>query len=304
MSQEVRHQRPYHGFPVFAVILIAVGIVLLLQTLGLLSWALWGHIWRFWPIIIITTGLNIIFGRRAPWLVAIITILLIALAFGLSAWQVGPGTSRELISGQFSRPLEDIKSAELDFKFGAGELTIGSLPQDSADLVAGETKGPEGAGLSIDLERQGDRASLKMSFPKGEWHQIAGGPPFNWQANLSPRIPLELRLESGASTCHLDLSELKVSDLNLKVGASSLEATMPKAAGQTNVDISAGAATITINIPQGVAAKIKHKGFSSLDINESRFPKSGDYYMSPNYDTAVNRVWIDLSTGATTIRVK
>ena len=128
--------------------------------------------------------------------------------------------------------------------------------------------------------------------------------PLEWDVNLSPHIPLELSLDTGASTCSLDLGELKVGRLDLKAGAAKLKMTMPRAAGQTEVSIAAGAADITITIPEGVAAKVKHTGISALHIDEDRFPKVGDYNVSPDYDAAPNRIKIDLTTGAASVRVK
>ena len=303
MGNEARRGRHGLGFPLFAFLVIIVGVVLLLQNLGLLSWGLWGYLWRFWPILIIIIGVNIIFGRRLRWIATAISVLLIVLALGMAAWQAG-GLGSEVVQGQFSRPLENADSAAVDIKFGAGELTLKSLPQASTLLVAGETRGPEEAKLSLQLDRYDRKAGLKLVYPEEGWYQIGAKPSLEWEVNLSPRLPLELNLDTGASTCLLDLSELKVRKLDLKGGAARLNLTMPKAAGQTETSIVAGAADITITIPAGVAAKVKHTGISSLDIDEKRFPKVGDYNISPDYSTTTNRINIDLTAAAASIRVR
>ena len=303
VSLEARHGRGNFRFPLFALIVIIVGVILLLQTLGLLSWALWSYLWRFWPVLIIIIGINLILGRRSPWIAAAVSLVLIFLAVGVAAWQAGLGHN-ELVSGHFSQPLDSIRSATLDMTFGAGELTLESLPGASVELMAGETRGPEGAKMSLQLSRFDGQASVKLAFPQEGWPEIGANPSLRWDVNLSPRLLLDLNLTTGASTCLLDLSELRVGKLDLRAGASRIEAIMPRAAGQTDASISAGAADIVITIPEGVAARVKHTGISALDINEQRFPKVGDYYVSPNYNTAANRVNIDLNTGAASVRVR
>lgn len=303
MSGEERRPRHRYGLPLFPIIVIIVGVVLLLQTLGILSWGLWGYLWRFWPILIIIIGLNIILGRRFPWAVGAISLLLVLLAFGVAAWQAGPRQASAGVSGQFSEALGDFQSAAVQINFGAGELTLASLPQDSTDLVAGETRGPEEARLSLQLDRRDSEAGLELSFPQRGWSGV-GNPSLGLELNLNPRIPLELNVNTGASSSDLNLSDLKVRSLDIKGGAARLEIAMPAAAGQTAVSISAGAADITIVIPEGVAARIKHTGLSSVDIDASRFPKAGDYNISPGYDTAANRIDIDITTAAASVRVR
>ena len=57
----------HHGGLVWPIILIAAGIILLLNNLGMLSWDIWGTLWRLWPVLLIAIGLDIIIGRRSFW---------------------------------------------------------------------------------------------------------------------------------------------------------------------------------------------------------------------------------------------
>jgi len=65
-------QRRWRGSLVGPIILIGLGIVFLLNNLGLLSWSVWEVILRLWPILLIAIGLDILLGRRwaccsSPW---------------------------------------------------------------------------------------------------------------------------------------------------------------------------------------------------------------------------------------------
>jgi len=49
------------------LILIAAGVLLLLNTLGVLPWDAWSEIWRFWPILVILFGLAVLWKNiRRP----------------------------------------------------------------------------------------------------------------------------------------------------------------------------------------------------------------------------------------------
>ena len=42
------------------LVLIAAGVVLLLNTLGILPWDSWSEIGRFWPVLLVVFGLSIL----------------------------------------------------------------------------------------------------------------------------------------------------------------------------------------------------------------------------------------------------
>ncbi|RIK28496.1 MAG: cell wall-active antibiotics response protein, partial [Chloroflexi bacterium] len=47
------------------ILLIGLGILLLLSNLGVLTVNVWQMLFRFWPVILIAVGLDILFGRRS-----------------------------------------------------------------------------------------------------------------------------------------------------------------------------------------------------------------------------------------------
>lgn len=60
------------GAPVGGIILLFFGVLLLLQTTGYLPWRLWDTLWRFWPVLIIIAGINLLFRNLNPWLLSLI----------------------------------------------------------------------------------------------------------------------------------------------------------------------------------------------------------------------------------------
>ncbi len=56
---------------------------------------------------------------------------------------------------------------------------------------------------------------------------------------------------------------------------------------------------LELRVPENVAAQIKIDGalLDTSEIDQSRFPKSGDVFCSPNYSTAANKVEINIEAG-------
>jgi hypothetical protein len=124
--------------------------------------------------------------------------------------------------------------------------------------------------------------------------------------NLAPSVPItSLVVQTGAADAHLDLSTLHVSNIDMSIGAATAWVRFPERASTTTAHLSGGASTITLEIPQGVAAQIRHRGgLTTFTIDQTRFPQVGDsLYRSPDYDTAQNKLDINIETGITTIQV-
>ncbi|MFH1141019.1 MAG: DUF5668 domain-containing protein, partial [Chloroflexota bacterium] len=288
------------NLPVAGIILLIVGVILLLQTTGVLEWDLWIGLWRFWPLLVIALGIHILLGRRIGWWAPVLVILAIMVAVG-GAWLLGPGNEEPVSS--VAEPLNGLESADVSIKFGAGDLKVRSLPAGSPNLVEGQF-GTEGQGARVQLIRSQNKGRLLISIDRQPW--IRWFSKASWDISLSQTPKLTMDLAAGAADVKLDLRELKLSELNVNVGATDVEIVMPASAGDVMADIKAGAANIIVTIPQGVSAKIKkHTGISSFNlIDGSRFPQSGDVFVSPDFETAKNRVTIDLEVGAANVTIK
>jgi hypothetical protein len=109
----------------------------------------------------------------------------------------------------------------------------------------------------------------------------------------------------GAANTNADLTDLKVSDLRVKTGASSTTIRLPRAAGLTTVRINAGATSVKLFVPEGVAARVHSSmAIGSTDINRQRFPLSGSDYVSPDYATTLNKIDIQFEGGAGSLAVR
>ena len=125
-----------------------------------------------------------------------------------------------------------------------------------------------------------------------------------WTVGVTVEVPLDLKVNAGASRTILDLSDVRLRSLDLQTGASETRVRLPKAAGSTTVKAQSGAASLTLEVPPGVAARIRTRmALGSTQIDQARFPASGNGYESTDYATAENRVEIDVQGGVGSLRV-
>jgi hypothetical protein len=81
--------------------------------------------------------------------------------------------------------------------------------------------------------------------------------------------------------------------------------TLPSLAGTTNAYIEADVANVEVTIPDEVAAKIQvDADLSAFDVDESRFPRKGDYYMSRDFESAQNRIELEMDCDVSRVQVK
>ncbi len=281
-------------FSLFGVVLVFLGVLFLLHNMGVLPWSVWGTLWRFWPAIFVVIGLNILWGGRHPWLV----LLASAALFGgivIAAALIASNTPQR--TTEYAQPVAGIERAEVDITHGGGELTIGSLPQSSSSFVEAAAT-PD---LRPEFRKSGTTGKLELRVPGADpWP----GGDIHLTAYFNRNVPMQMDLRTGASAARIDLTDLKVTDLKLEVGATKVDLKLPARAGSSEALIKAGAASIDVAVPQGVAARIQvTSGISSVNVG-SRFPRSGGVYESPDYATAQNRIDIRLEVGVSSVTVR
>lgn len=289
------------ALPLGGIILLIVGIILLLQTTGIIPWTLWFHLWRFWPVLLIAVGVHLILGRRMPVVAALAVGLLLAgsagAAYAFAVQDEPPG----LQTVEVNEPLDNLEAADVRMVFGAGELRLGSLPEDSTSLIEGTLRTPGGE-AEVTLTSDNGRGSLVVEHGARRW--FPGTRAANWDVSLSRTPALSLDVDGGAASMNLDLRDLRVDRLDLDVGAADVQLTLPSQ-GETAAAVRAGAANVDVTVPEGVATRItRESGLASFDIDTGRFPRDGNVYESPDYDTAEHRVDLVIQVGASSVTVR
>ncbi len=291
------------GVPIWGILLLFLGIVFLLQTLDVLPWGLWGTLWRFWPVLIIIIGLGILLRRYNVWLVSLLTVVILGACLGIAIWQYGPSPPAGVTTKSYSEPLDSLERAQIDVDFTAGSITIGNLPFTSPNFVEVDSTVRNSHGsMNVDFQRLDGEGKLYLSMAN---QQFWGEGGIRWEVRFTRNIPLAINIKSAASNMELNLSELKVTELRLDIDAGNCKVMMPFSGGTTHTYIKADVANVEITIPDEVAARIQvNTDLSVFDIDESRFPQQGDYYMSQDFESAENRIELEIDCDVGRVQVK
>ncbi len=259
------------GTLIWGAALILFGVLLLLSNAGVIDVDIWGLIW---PLFLLAAGI---------WFV----------------WSVLAGPERAGEAEEAAIPLEGARRARLRIHHGAGRLQI-----DSSASRGNVASGAFAGGLDYHSRLSGDELEVEMR-PRSRalvpialpvlWFSSGG---LEWQLGLTPDVPLKLDLRTGAGEALLDLTDLKVEELRIQTGASSASVRLPARAGLTRVNVSGGMTSLRLQVPEGVAARIRASaGLGSISVDRRRFPRTGGVYQSPDYETAQNKVEIRADTG-------
>ena len=292
------------GLPLFPFVLIALGVFLLLQTTGVLPWGAWSSIWRLWPVLIIVLGVNMALGKRVPWLAWLLIFLVLLASVGVFVFGYAVDAARSDVRGSLHEPLGRLEAVDVEIDFGAGELTLSSLPAGSNSLVEADFQGRE-ADTSLRRSGSGEYAKLDISARDAYRFSVFDFGTVKWDVSLSPAPRMALTIYAGVSDMDVDLRDLRVSDLSIDTGASDVEIIMPEAAGHVEADIDAGAASMVVVIPRGVGARIDaDAAIGQLDVDRGRFPRTGDYYVSPGFSRLKNRIELKINAGVSDVTVR
>jgi hypothetical protein len=307
------------GGVVGPLILIFLGAIFLLQNTGYLPSNFWMNLWKLWPLVLVLIGIELLLSHRIPWLalagLAAIVLVIGAAVTSMTVPPLSSDNSSEAFHTSATTDLNGATRAAVTVRFGAGQLVVGPIDQPQPNALATMTyQGPPQlapqprytptAGGVGQLEYQSSGRDGPPVFPP-----FANGSsqPAHLELNLAPNVPIpSLNIQTGATDARVDLSNLQVSTVDMSIGAATAWVRFPDAAGLTTAHISGGASTVTLEVPQGVAAQIQfHGGLTTLNVDQSRFPQASDsLYRSPDYDTAANKVDLVIETGATTISVQ
>ena len=250
------------------VLWIVVGVALLLSTTGRLGQGPGELIGEYWPWALIALGIWFVIGGLLP--------------------------AGRRPTDTLALPLAGASDASVRIRFGAGTLT--TRPASAGSLVDGQFTG----GVIHRLAVPG-RVELEQDTRYGmPWLDRRS----DWTVGLTAEVPLDLRVDAGASRAVLDLRDIRLRTLDLQTGASETRVLLPRSAGATTVRAQTGAASLTLEVPAGVAARIRTRmALGSTQVDQARFPASSSGYESPDYATAANRVDIDVQGGVGSLRV-
>jgi len=208
------------------------------------------------------------------------------------------------VRDSISQPLGAAKSADVTIAMGIGRLRIAELAQPST-LIAGEIAYPDSNRVDRTFEMRGDTASFTLHEQDGQRNNLVKyrNDDAVWDLRLTPDIPMRLTIEAGVGESTLDLTQLKLTDLALETGIGTTTLTLPSE-GQVQAHVEGGVGNTTIRIPAGVAVRIAVDAEVGKVEVLGNYLRRGNTYVSPDFDSAANRIDLTASSGVGTIAIQ
>jgi Domain of unknown function (DUF5668) len=307
--------RPRRGV-FWPLLLIALGLVLLLQNYGLVSGVSWLAIASLWPILLILIGLDIAFARRwpLPTLVAEVLVIAAGLALVASSPNVGPGIivfGSGDGTGQTDVSAPRAGATVLDLALNGGAAKAYRVSGGATELVEAHSANAD-LRLRTSVSRSG-RSDVRVDQvgPNGFFRPATAA---DIQVRIASDIPTSLTLNVGAGEFDVDLSDVLLTDGRVNVGASSMRLVLPKPSGDVSIRMNGGASTIVITVPDGVEARISTSGgLLALRSDNTRLGSGGgtggciacgSLVETSGYRAAKDRVTLTIAAGASSIVVR
>ena len=297
-----RSERSGRRGGVFGPVLLIVAVLLFLAAnLGYLGSVSLFQLVQLWPVLLILGGIDLAIGRRFPLAAVVIDVLVLAGAVALAGAQPGaiPGLHQDLVNrSSLSVPRDASRTLELRVTGGAARYSIAS----------GATALVEAVSDRVDLRlvedrRSGDAAAVRIEQRSEPFSGFPGGRA-NVDVRVAGDVALTLRFDAGAGDFTVDLRDLKVREVRMATGAAAMRLILPTPDGEVPVRIDAGASSITVEVPDGVEARIATTGLASTRTSGSRFTSSGNDVATAGYAAARDRVTVTITAGASSVTVR
>lgn len=308
---------------IWGLILIFIGSIFLLDNFGVIDFY-WSSVWRFWPVIFILIGANMLFSRfgnptTAPILAAGITI--ITLVF-IGYQGSNPRNDRNWFHYNFDR--NDRNDREDDSTWSGTSafsepFTAGTV-RAKLNIQGGATSyrlDDTTSNLFVaDIDQKYGRFTLdktvidsvevlnfRMRNQKKSWNMDDMNTN-DTRMRLNSVPVWDITVEMGAGEAIFDLTPYKVRLLKFEGGAASFEAKLGSRELKTDVLVETGVANVEIEIPASSGCRIVvDSGLSSKDFKGFLKQSDGTYETS-NYNTAINKIDISLKGGLSSFEVR
>lgn len=299
MSEPARERRSQGGL-LFPLILVGVGIAFLLGNLGYVPPISVRAVASLWPLILVLVGIEIIFARREPFLALALQVGAIAIGVALVAAQPGGLFARPASAGSSSVDVARDATTSLTLRVsgGAGRYEVRG---GASSLVEARSTGAE---VRVRTTRTVGSTEVRVS-PDLRFDLFRPLVPAEVIVRAASDVPTSVRVEGGAGEFVVDLSAIQTTEADVEGGAGEFVVVLPHPKGTVAVRIQAGAASVTIRVPDGVEARVTTRGGAlSVSSENPRLEARGGAGETTGYAAATDRVNVSFEGGTASVRVR
>ncbi|MGI6662866.1 MAG: LiaF domain-containing protein [Bacillota bacterium] len=302
------------------LVLVVVGAILLMNTSGYLPWSVWDAAVSFWPFLVIGLGLQLVFSKwKVPWFAIAIVVILILGAMFPNHGLRGPIWRSDGIRWEFRVPWKPMEHTE-DYSVPLGP-TISRLKMElGAPSLELEARGDSGLNnVAMPVLMTGS-LSWDRHEPSKSWEEAGGETRVSirapdrtgvdagkqtWDITLNPSIATSIKVTGGVANVSLDCRSVDLGDLNISAGVVDLDLEFGLSGKETRVMISGGAATVDVTVPRAAGLRVSISSPLTIthDLGAQGMTRSGNAWVTPDYESASTKIDLVVSCGAGKIKV-
>lgn len=296
--------KPWHFGGVFwGMLFMVLGGLALAGNLDFVK-VNWLAMFKLWPILVIACGLSLVRLKNIFWrifsLFLVVAMMLIVIWVGVGEY---PKATLEMQAYRENIGVlpGEVKKAEISIDAGAVDMNIGSSEQTylvSANLYSNVANLEKKSSLVNDTQRI--NLGMRINSPNNWW---IGDVRSEFDIMLNRNYPIRLNVHSGASNIDIDASKLKITNLNVKTGASSLELKLGDSESLASVNIDSGVSSVSIKVPSSSGVQVKlESGLSSKELFDLE-EVSKNTFQTSNYDISNNKITIIAKVGVSSFTI-
>lgn len=286
--------------------LVFFGIVALLDNFNIIDFNFYAII-KYWPLLIVSLGINLIFQYKNYGTAVIIAVNVAICVFltivGYTSkdtinWtkKITYNTTTTTNSSETSQnihvPLTDEnKNPKLTFNIGASKVEI---DDKTTELLEAKS---ESKNLGFSLDKTGNSIELNaISNDKNAKNHTVN-------LALNNKAIWDLSFNIGAAKFTADFSTLTIEKLEINSGAANVNIKLGHpAVEKSKLEINTAASSCKISLPQDAACAVEMT--TILSNNKlAGFTKKGDLWVTDNYDTATQKYMIEINGAANSLKI-
>lgn len=298
----------------WGLLFICLGLLILINNFSTIFMD-WASIWKLWPLVVVLLGISLLVKHKhGKSFIAGLAAVILALAIFASF-----KTATHFIRNDFEIVFDDdgdykfkiteysekfdstLQYATFNFDAGAGSFNISKATDKLFDAIT------EGKKDYFKLKRFDKDSTSKIDFSMyGKQIITFGSRGYKNKVDmkLNPELIWDLTFDVGAASMDFDLTEIKAKNIDVNMGAASINLKLGDKYPETNLSIDAGASDIDVYVPEKSGCRINTDGaLSSKNFNDFDKMKSG-HYQTANFDEAQSKIYISIDSGVSSITVK
>lgn len=306
---------------IWGLILVFAGGIILLQNLEIVDFN-WHVIFRFWPLVLILIGANLLFSGGDSSTGSYVSLALTFLVLGFIAyqgitttnnndsyWSYGDNhdgdddddeTTEHSRQNVFSEEFNDsIVKAVLNISGGATQYIIADTTSSLFEANANKNFGnfsllrtTRDSAEVLDFKMKG-HSEWKLNESKGNKAVL----------KLNTKPIWDINIELGAGATKFDLSSYKINNIHIEGGAASFQIKLGQPIQNTNVSVETGVSKIEISIPSSAACKINVESGLSSNNFEGFIKEEDGSFVTKNYKEGTKAIILDLEGGLSKFEV-